>query len=505
MKSFKSYISEEVLPTANVENGNFDLETDAVRAEVNAILAGICSRSYVTPYVALRKISKALAYFSIILPKRTFLEGDKGVEVYEIKQFGDRIGMTDQGEFVKEVPVQYHLFFQFNQLMGMFSCTAKVVDKTELDKMLDMAEVMMKECWDKATQSQRTAIKEPIHTDGNNGSPSTKKAMDTSDEKSAKVDKVWPAVVKEAMSRKQKDMAVRRFMSHDPKAGESILAMGKKEREEKKSFASAEKEANKWQKHRLKEDNLDEVSKGAAIRAYGATQDPDDDGYHDKTGERLKGHIERKFGKKAGEHAERHAHADHFGRSPTMMKADDKLPKKSPSSSMRTTKSGKLNKQDTKSLGSDIKRRLGSHTTPKHLPEDTLDETRMPASVIAHKQKLASMSPEELKKKFAGKSEEHLKSMARRHGYGKDSDVYSKHVKEDNLDEGMAPIKKSYGMRKMKKKVSTQVKQGLGVEKGRDKTILVTNKGDPAAAGGGGVHRIPRSKYDPTKHNMASE
>jgi hypothetical protein len=279
MKSFKSFISEEVLPTANVENGNFDLENDSVRAEVNAILAGICSHSHVTPYITLRKVSKALAYFSIILPKRTFLEGDKGVEVYEIKQFGEKVGMTDQGEFVREVPVQYHLFFQYVQVMGRFMVTAKVVDKAELDKMLDTAEMTMKECWDKATKSEREAIKEPIHTDGNNGSPSTKLAMDTSertkDKKLAngKLDKEWPAVVKE----------------------------------------------------------------------------------------------------------------------------------------------------------------------------------------------------------------------------------------EESLDEGMAPIKKSYAMRKLKKKVSTQVKQGLGVGKEKTSTVLVTNKGDPKAATGGGVHRIPRDKYDPSKHNMASE
>jgi len=42
----------------------------------------------------------------------------------------------------------------------------------------------------------------------------------------------------------KKDAAVRNFMSHDPEAGEKILAMGKKEREEKKSFASAKKEIN---------------------------------------------------------------------------------------------------------------------------------------------------------------------------------------------------------------------------------------------------------------------
>jgi len=279
MKSFKSFISEEVLPTANVENGNFDLENDAVRSEVNAILAGICSRSHITPYITLRKISKALAYFSIILPKRTFLEGDKGVEVYEIRQFGEKMGMSDQGEFIREVPVQYHLFFQYTQIMGMFLCVAKVVDKAELDKMLDTAEMTMKECWDKVTQSQRSAVKEPMHTDGNNGSPSTKQAMDTSertkDKKLAngKLDKEWPAVVKE----------------------------------------------------------------------------------------------------------------------------------------------------------------------------------------------------------------------------------------DEDLDEGLTPVKKSYAMKKMKKKVSTAVKQGLGIGKEKSDTVLVTNKGDPHAATGGGVHRIRKDKYDPSKHNLASE
>ena len=661
MKSFKSYISEEVLPTVNVENGNFDVENEAVRSQINGTLAAVTAQPAVTPYVLLRKVSKALSYFHIILPKRTFLEGTKGVEVYEVMQFGDRMGMTDQGEFVHSVPAKFYLFFQYGishpfnvtytrpNIDGMYRGMAKIVDQAELDRLLNAAEAMMAEsCDDKATMSQRKAGREEIQTNGNHGTPSTKKAMDTSGEKSAKIDKEWPAVVKEAMSRKQKDMAVRRFMSHDPEAGERILKMGKKERAEKKSFASAEKEANKWQKHRLKEDNLDEVSKGAAIRAYGATQDPDDDGYRHKTGERLKGHIERKFGKKAGEHAERHAHAAHFGRSPTMMKADDKLPKKSPSSSMRTTKSGKLNKQDTKSLGSDIKRRLGSHTKPGHLPEETLDEVNvkqikkdidsgmshdavigkhankrttntddirkvikqhawdkrmkkeetqidelkkstlgsyikkashdvatrsaetrggamksaaalekqdytgfrkhgqhsekmfakswkrrqgiaraadklakeetqideggMPASVIAHKQKLASMSDKEFAEKHGHKTEKQLRDMGARHGYGFDkatktgSDHYVKRVSSaKQVDEAMGSIKKTYAMRKMKKKVNTQVKQGLGIGKEKTSTVLVTNKGDPHAAGGGGVHRIPRDKYDPTKHNLASE
>ena len=75
--------------------------------------------------------------------------------------------------------------------------------------------------------------------------------------------------------------------------------------------------------------------------------------------------------------------------------------------------------------------------------QEGLDEGRgMPASVIKHKQKLAGMTPEEKKKHFAGKSEEELKSMARRHGYGKDSDEYSKHVTK--MQEDKDPCWKGY-------------------------------------------------------------
>jgi len=55
-----------------------------------------------------------------------------------------------------------------------------------------------------------------------------------------------------------------------------------------------------------------------------------------------------------------------------------------------------------------------------------LAEGRMPASVIKHKQKIDNMSNAEKKEYFSGKSVEQLKSMAYRHGHGKDSTVYSK-------------------------------------------------------------------------------
>jgi hypothetical protein len=171
-----------------------------------------------------------------------------------------------------------------------------------------------------------------------------------------------------------------------------------------------------------------------------------------------------------------------------------------------------------------------------------VNETRMPASVIKSKQKLAAMTPEEKAKKFAGKSEEQLKSMARRHGYGKDSNEYSKHVKEEQIDEkappgakyermvkhikkgyskggltkkekgiafatawkakkkeqmdeAMGSVKKASAYKTFKRKVSTQVKSGLGVE-GDTKSIKVTNRDDPHRK----VRRVAKDKFDPSKH-----
>ena len=344
MKSFRDYLKEDVVPTAVVKDGSIDLEREVVRAQINSSLASVLADPSVTPYNALMRASKVLSYFSIILPKRVYLDGEKGIEAIELRQFGDRMGMTDQGEFIKEVPGKFYLFIQYwrthpnfvpyaatanfiSSTGGMFKVAAKVVDKIELDRLIDMAEVSLSEgAEDRQALVKALAPKEDMHTalgdcDCTQGdSPSTKSAV-------------------------------------------SVM-MRKKD----KKLSSGE----------LDEEQIDEVSLGKLVR------------YKNKAGE---------------------------GREKGLALADKKMKGKA----------------------------------------------RVNASMPKHP------------------------------------------YMEETVDEAMGSIKKSYAMKKMKKKVSTQVKQGLGVGKERTNTVLVTNKGDPSAAGGGGVHRIPRNKYDPKKHNMASE
>jgi hypothetical protein len=198
MKSFLDHLKEEVLPTVQVADGGLDISKPAVRAAINAAIAGVVSQPAVTPYVVFNRLSKLLAQYHIVLPRR-FLEGDKGVEVFELKQFGHKMGMTDSGEFVNEVPATHYLFLQYGILSpfgityakpvvgGMFKVMARVVDKEELDKLMDMAEITMAE---EAEQMQAiakaNAPKEEMHTalgdcGCNQGkSPSTKKAIKVS-------------------------------------------------------------------------------------------------------------------------------------------------------------------------------------------------------------------------------------------------------------------------------------------------------------------------------------
>jgi hypothetical protein len=309
MKTFRDFLKEDVMPTAQVADGSLDINKPAVRAAINAAIAGVTSQPAVTPYVVYNRLSKLLAQYHIILPKK-FLEGDKGVEVFELRQFGHKMGMTDSGEFVNEVPSTHYLFLQYGILTpygityakpivgGMFKVMARVVDKEELDKLLDIAEITMSEeaeC--RQMSAKANAPKEPMHDI-------------TSDEK---------------------------------KKGN------------KEAVGASEK-------------GLDEEERPNAWGQY---------------------------------------------------------PKEA--------------KQIRKQLRQEKKAKAFAKAQAKAVKEDTLDEGRMPASVIRHKQKLANMTPEEKAKKFAGKSEEQLKSMARRHGYGKDSNEYSKTVKEEQIDEKAPP------------------------------------------------------------------
>lgn len=179
MKRFSDFITEEVVPAALVQNGSIDLDKEEVRASINMALAKVTADGVVTPYIALNRIQKALAYFHIILPKKVYLDGAKGVEVHELRQFGHKMGMTNDGEFVHEVPGKYFLFMQYAMntpmvhggqkawptMGGTFRVMAKVVDQVELDRLVSMAELALAEDYmDAEAQQMKAKVAAPHET-----------------------------------------------------------------------------------------------------------------------------------------------------------------------------------------------------------------------------------------------------------------------------------------------------------------------------------------------------
>ena len=102
------------------------------------------------------------------------------------------------------------------------------------------------------------------------------------------------------------------------------------------------------------EEQLDEIKMKTALSAY--AQRAYDDSSKDY-GDNLRRMIVKKFGSEAGKDADKHAASQFYGRGVRFQK-DDPLEKAKPSSSMRITKSGKINKQDTKAKKSEIKSRM---------------------------------------------------------------------------------------------------------------------------------------------------
>ena len=126
-----------------------------------------------------------------------------------------------------------------------------------------------------------------------------------------------------------------------------------------KGYEKGEVEGKFKKKKKVEEEveQLDEISLKTKIKAYSASRDVDADyaygsKVHDQ-GDRIKKAIVKKHGEKAGEHAERSAETQNFGRGTPRAK-----PRIEKNRTYRTTKAGSMHGQDQAKLKSDlIKRR----------------------------------------------------------------------------------------------------------------------------------------------------
>lgn len=130
-------IVEDFDPSTNVEGGSIDINDEAVVDAINRNISSVTASACVTPYVALEKVRKILAYYKIFLPQTVFLEGDEGNEVFEINQFGEKFGVTNDGEFKEKNSDGLYLYFEWmTNDDGMIDIFSEIVDEEELDEIL---------------------------------------------------------------------------------------------------------------------------------------------------------------------------------------------------------------------------------------------------------------------------------------------------------------------------------------------------------------------------------
>lgn len=141
MKNFRDYINEEMMPFAQTEKGFVGVDNGPVRDNINLLLATITERPHATPYHALEVVRKVLAPFHIHPPATNFLDGNEGHEIFQINQFGEKMGMTNSGDVVTKDSSPYFLYFEYSMnSRGSFDIFSEIVNQEELDEILDDVE-----------------------------------------------------------------------------------------------------------------------------------------------------------------------------------------------------------------------------------------------------------------------------------------------------------------------------------------------------------------------------
>lgn len=137
MNRILKHLYEDFDPAVYNSDGNISIDDPEVVDAINANLEASTSCACRTPYISLEEIRKVLAYYKIFLPKSGFLDQNHGHDVFEISQFGEKIGMNNNGEVVSASDSPLFLYFEWSMNeRGMYDTFASVVDQEELDEIL---------------------------------------------------------------------------------------------------------------------------------------------------------------------------------------------------------------------------------------------------------------------------------------------------------------------------------------------------------------------------------
>ena len=137
MKRFNEYLAEDFDPAIYNHDGGISIDDPTVVDAINSNLEVTTANVFRTPYNALEDVRKVLEYYKIFLPKAIFLDQNHGNDVFEISQFGEKMGINDQGEVVTASDSPLFVYFEWSlNDEGMFDVFASVVNEDELNEIM---------------------------------------------------------------------------------------------------------------------------------------------------------------------------------------------------------------------------------------------------------------------------------------------------------------------------------------------------------------------------------
>jgi hypothetical protein len=141
LKSFKDFLDEEYQST--IATGTVDINNPETIVNINSVLLGTLKQEFITPHVALERVRKVLAGFSVHIPGTTELfDEEEGDVVFPILQFGGITGIpvSSPGPVLdnnQEPETNSFIYFAWEMNdNGAFDIWCQVVDSEELNELL---------------------------------------------------------------------------------------------------------------------------------------------------------------------------------------------------------------------------------------------------------------------------------------------------------------------------------------------------------------------------------
>lgn len=131
-------MSDDIMVTGSMIDKSISVENEPTRSKINQDLTVATAESFLTPYIALERVASTLAKYHIHIPKFIFTDSLHDYTVFEVNQFGNKVGMTDDGQVVTSTatPGLYIYFeYQIND-DGTYEVFSEVVTEEELEDLI---------------------------------------------------------------------------------------------------------------------------------------------------------------------------------------------------------------------------------------------------------------------------------------------------------------------------------------------------------------------------------